>query len=134
MAWSKDAAIIAQNSATVAAALVQRVVISDIDEFDEFLALFDKVRTHVFEGSLALAGVTSPDEIPADTRNNGGGGRRPASDPGAITVDMGTKHKGKTIAAIYVEDPEYVSNFLADKCNNDFLRRNARAFLQGLGK
>lgn len=147
-AFNKDAAIIAQNATTPAANLAAAIITANpahATTTESALALFDAVREHIYNGSLLLAGVDSAVEFlgatptaPAARPSGGGGGRgkpsggrgAPASgNAGETVVNMG-KHRDKTIADIHGEDPEYVT-WMADKCSNDFLKRQAKAFLAG---
>lgn len=136
MSFIKDNAIIGQNAATAAATVVAALVGSgDILGVAEAITAFSDIRTAIFEGSLACAGVESPDEVPADAPRRSGGFPRRASgggnaNPGEVVINFG-KHKGKTIAGLAAEGDEgreYVE-WLAASSNNDFIKKVTREFL-----
>lgn len=115
--FQKDQAIIAQNAATAAGPIVAQIIGANPKHpttVESALALFDRVRTHIYSGSMELAGglpiAAAEPETPGDTVFNGG------------------KHAGKTIAEVHAEDPSYIT-WSIDKGKNDFMRRACQAFL-----
>lgn len=144
----KDRAIAAQNALTSAATVYAAIVAQRGDvEFnpDEF----DSIRQYMFNGTLDLAtsgqGVTSSrsaaervkDAFPGAEeaeqerpQRGGSNGRRPSSngdDAGSIDIRSG-KHRGKTIAQVYEEEPTYL-DWVIDKSPNKFLRDKVEEFL-----
>lgn len=127
----KQRAIIAQNSATAAATILAG------QPFDP--AEFERVRTAIFNGSLALAngaGGTTPVErvqaaFPESTvehtsapqgRPQGGG-----EDLGSFVLKFG-KHRNKTLDAIYAEDSSWLE-WAAENSNNEYARRAISKYL-----
>lgn len=135
MAFSKDHAIIAQNSASVAATVLSNMETASLEET---LALFDSVRKHIFEGTLALADVEGfvPAAPARKTFTRGGGsnysGGGNTDDGGAGVVMKFGKYAGRTIGDVYETDSEYIV-WLSEKSNNDFLRNKATEFLSTKG-
>lgn len=139
MSFIKDNAIIAQNAGTSAAAIVSAMVESGaygLDTMGDVMEAFNAIRTDIFQGSLELAGVSDPSEVPADAprRSGGGGGRRSSGGgsngktPETYSLTFG-KYNGRTIADIHEDDPEYVE-WLADKANEAFVKKLARQALE----
>lgn len=138
MAFNKDAVIVAQNATAPSVALTAAIIAANPDKAtttDSALRLFDEVHTHIFNHSMLLGGVENAVEFlnakPAPQSSGPRGTTRPSSAPGSrnpgdTVVNMG-KHKGKTIAAIHEEAPDYLT-WLVDKGNNDFLRKQIQAF------
>lgn len=135
MGFSKDHAIIAQNSATVTAAILSNM---ETGSLEETLALFDTIRKHVMEGTLALADVegVTPQQSggfkKSFTRSSGGGSYSGGDDAGAGVVMKFGKYAGRTIGDVYESDSEYIV-WLSEKSNNDFLRTKATEFLASRG-
>ncbi|MGZ4518796.1 MAG: exodeoxyribonuclease X C-terminal domain-containing protein [Mycobacteriaceae bacterium] len=135
MAFSKDRAIIAQN-ATGAAATIVAALLSKDDTVEDAVALFNTVRTDIFEGSLSLAdGVIEGQTEAAPRRSStsrsprttGSGGGR-SDDAGAgVKLKFG-KYAGRSIEDVYGEDAEYIE-WLADTSNNEFIKGKAGEFL-----
>jgi len=127
----KQRAIIAQNSATAAATILAG------QPFDP--AEFERVRTVIFNGSLALAngaGGTTPVErvqaafpestvehTPAPQGRPQGGGE----DLGSFELRFG-KHRGKNLDTIYAEDSSWLE-WAAENTNNEFAKRKIAAYL-----
>lgn len=141
MAFDKDKAIMAQNSATAAAAIVASLGISDVAQAT---STFDDVRQHIFRGTLELAGVETvietfegplggatanpgftepqaPTLAPATSSAPIGGGA------GSVVIKFG-KYRNQSLQAIYDQAPDYVE-WLAEKGNNEFMKNKAREFL-----
>lgn len=136
MAFDKDKAIIAQNSATAAAAIVASLGATYVDDA---LVIFDQVREHIFRGTLELAGVetvietfegpvtpaatapTAPTLAPTTSSAPIGGGA------GSVVIKFG-KYRDQSLQAIYEQAPDYVE-WLAEKGNNEFMKNKAREFL-----
>lgn len=125
MAFNKDKAIIAQNSATAAATIIAAEGSWDPERFDT-------IREHIFDGSLRLADA----EVVVEHVEGGSGEDTPRQEravrsvpdsTGDVVVKMG-KYRGDTIAAIFDKDPSYVE-WMADKSTNDFLKSKASDFL-----
>lgn len=134
MGFNKDRLIVAQNSATGAATIVASLGLTDAVEAVE---AFDAIRTHIFEGSLALSnGDIEGQDAPAPRssggsykKSSGGGGQ--SNDAGAgVSLKFG-KYAGKTIEDVYSTDPEYIT-WLADTSNNDFIKGKASEYLASL--
>lgn len=148
--FSKEAAIIAQNAGTTAAALIERLNVT-YDSVEDLVADFESIRSAVFNGTISLAGAeTVIDVFEAGERNNrggfgggnrngggaggryfskgsqGGGGGNHPEDPGDIVVNFG-KHRGKTISSIADEDPEWLE-WAADNCSNTFIKNKIKQF------
>lgn len=129
MSFSKEHAIIAQNSATAAAAIVAaEVAAGENDSLDRF----NKVRLEIFNGTLALAGteavverMESPSRPSSSPRSGGGVGNY--DNVGEIAFNSG-KHQGKTIAEVYEEAPDYIE-WAAEKLRNDFMRKKCEKYL-----
>lgn len=140
--FNKDAVIVAQNATIPAVQLAAAIITANperVTTTESALALFDEVRTHIFEGSMALAGVedieafidTVPSRAPSGRggsgggapRNNGGGNQA----PGDVAFNVG-KHKGETIAQVHESDPEYLT-WAVDKMRNDFMVTRIKSFL-----
>lgn len=129
----KDALIVAQNSATGAAAIVAGLSPKSIDQA---LEAFETIRAAIFEGTFALAGVEDVDTVrtvvsaPRSTnrgggnRSGGGGGNR---NPGDVDF-RGGKFAGKTIAAVYDEDPSYLE-WCVGNMKNDFMVARIEEYL-----
>jgi len=138
MAFNKDAVIVAQNATAPAVNLAAAIIEANRERpttTESALRLFDEVHTHIFNHSMLLGGVESVVEFlnakPAPQSSGPRGTTRPSSapssrNPGDTVVNMG-KHKGKTIAEIHDEAPDYLT-WLVEKGNNDFLRRQITAF------
>jgi hypothetical protein len=135
--FNKDAAIIAQNATAPAAALAAAIINANPDHVtttESALALFDQVREHIYNGSLMLAGVESVveflDATPArrePAAHGGGGGSRNNGDAGSVAFNMG-KHKGKTIAEVHNEAPDYLT-WAVENMRNDYMVKQIRAYL-----
>ncbi len=136
MAFSKDRLIVAQNSATAAAAIVASMRASD--SVEGLLAAFDEIRSHIFEGSIAfadgaIAGQTEVQQAVSNhtpARSGGGGG---SSDAGAGVAFKFGKHSGSTIAEVYASTadgagPSYIE-WVSRESNNDFMKAKATEFL-----
>lgn len=149
MGFSKEHAIIAQNSATVAAALVGPG--ATVEQFEE-------VRRQVFNGTLALAGAESVVEafesptsvaqaVAAPTYPQAAPAYEPfpqpspsfdPSGPGGVELKFG-KYKGQTIAQVWADptpDPRSGEpagrgwlEWAAANTNNDFVKSKIREFL-----
>lgn len=132
--FNKDRAIIAQNSATAAAAILANMT---TDSLEDTLALFDAVRTHIFEGSLALAESNEPTTTASTGFGNRGGFTKPSNgggsnDAGAGVVMKFGKYAGRSIGDVYETDSDYIV-WLSEKSNNDFLKTKATEFLASRG-
>lgn len=134
MGFSKDHAIIAQNSATGAAAIVAQMQTNNLEET---LALFDAVRTHIFEGTLVLSersDVTTPATGTFTKKsfersgNSGTSANGYTDDAGAGIIMKFGKYAGRSIGDVYESDSEYIT-WLSEKSNNDFLRNKATEFI-----
>ena len=136
LSFNKENAIIAQNSATAAAAIVSAIInISGEVLPDTIKATFDDIREHIFNGTLALGGTemvvnafeapTSVAEVAYETTGNNvsvnSGGA------GATVLKFG-KHRGKTIAQVAVEDRGWL-DWASQNTNNDFVKNKIREFL-----
>lgn len=138
--FSRQAAIMAQSSASTAAALM----VQYSPDWDE--AMFDELTTIIFNKVITLAGATSVLEVmeaeegwynkPEPQRGarrgggGGGGGRTNyPSDPRDTTVDFG-KHAGKSLGQLVEEDRSYVE-WLADKARDSRMKEAAAAVLAG---
>lgn len=130
MPFDKDKAIIAQNSATAAAAIVAAEVKAGV--VPDALDRFREVRQAIFEGSLDLAGVeavvtrlesgvTAPDTVGPHTPIGGV--------PNADFELRNGKHAGKTLAAIDLEDRSYLE-WAAGNLNNDFAKRKIAEYVR----
>lgn len=116
-AYNKDQSIMAQNAATGAVRLVAAIIEANPAHpttAESALALFDRVRVHIYNGSMTLAGGV-PDAVAT-----------PES-PGDLTFNYG-KNKGKTIAECHAEDPTYIT-WVIDKGSNEYMRDACKAFL-----
>lgn len=141
MSFSKDHAIIAQNSATAAATIYSAIGPQEWNK-----DLYEQIRTDIFSGSIALAGAETivqtfdaPSSVADIAREaaptpqyggNGGGGGFSASGGGTAgaTVLKFGKHRGKTIAQVASEDPGWL-DWAAQNTNNDFVKTKIREFL-----
>lgn len=126
MGFDKDRAIIAQNSAAAAANIVAAEGVWDADRFDE-------VRTHIFQGTLALAGAAPVAVSAVEAVQEAFPGAElqgvPSSssnDAGDVVLNFG-KHKGKTIAQVQASDPGWL-DWVLDKSNNQFIVGKVREF------
>lgn len=131
---NRDASIIAQNSGGHAANIYGSIIaVRGDDGFDP--DLYKDIVSTVFSTALELAGsdvvlekFDNADQAPAPTSGGGGGG----SDHGAgVTLNFG-KHRGKTIAQAYSEDPEWIQ-WAAENSNNNFIRGKISEYLASLG-
>lgn len=135
MGYNLDRAIVAQNSATAAATIVAALVGAGVT--DAVTETFDEVRTHIFEGTLALAdGIIEGQDVqntpPARSASTPRGGGGNANDAGAgVRLKFG-KYEGKTIAEVYSTDPQYVE-WLAETSNNDFIKGKTAEYLASVG-
>src|SRR6478609_7605712 len=101
MAFSKDLAIIAQNSATGAATVVAALIqAGDVDAFNAF----EDIRTATFEGTLALADGAVEGVSGTTGGFRASGGSRPDDAGAGVPIKFG-KYQGKTIAEVYATDP-----------------------------
>jgi hypothetical protein len=80
------------------------------EDADALLNAFDKVRTHVFNGTVQLAAVETVKakfggEVVAERPAAPAGGARPHADQ---LVPFG-KHKGQTLAQIHATAPDYLT-------------------------
>lgn len=115
--FQKDRAIVAQNAATAAGAIVASIITANPKHpttVESALTLFDRVRTHIFNGGMELAGGMPTGAVTPD-------------DPGSVVFNYG-KNKGKTVAQAHAEDPTYIT-WVIDKGNNDYMRDACKAFL-----
>lgn len=143
MTFNKDAAIVAQNATGPAAQLCAAIIMANPSHdggttTESALALFDTVRTHIFNGSMLLGGVENAVEFlnatPAPRTSGGskpssGGGGSRGGNPGEVTFTVG-KHKGKTIAEVHAEAPDYLTWCVENMAGkNDFLVGKIKAFL-----
>lgn len=135
MSFDKDRAIIAQNSATAAATILAG------QPFDA--AEYERVRTSIFNGSLALAnsagGATPVERVQAafpdsevvdlpQVRHEAPAGRPSGGeDLSAFTLKFG-KHRGKTLGAIYDEDPSWL-DWAGENTNNEYAKGRIQKFL-----
>lgn len=140
---NRDASIIAQNSGGHAANIYGSIIaVRGDDGFDP--DLYKDIVSTVFSTALELAGsdvvlekFDNADQAPAPTSGGGGGGQRGGgggggSDSGAgVTLNFG-KHRGKTIAQAYSEDPEWIQ-WAAENSNNNFIRGKISEYLASLG-
>lgn len=125
---SEQRSIIAQSSGNAAAVIYAGI--AGGSEWDPLL--YNTIRKEIFNGTLGLIGVqtglehfeptNASAETPVVASSNGNG-------PGGFVLEFGQKHKGKTIAAIYAEDPTYVSEFLAEKTKHAPTKNAAQKFL-----
>lgn len=139
MSFDRERSIIAQNAGTTAANIAGTY--DGTEPLEEYLAKFDAIRLHVFNGTLAYAGAESivekfeggaanviqasaPTATTGYARPSGGGG----SDVGSIVLKSG-KHAGKTIAQVADEDVSYIE-WTARESKNTFLRDKASEFLR----
>lgn len=131
---NRDASIIAQNSGGHAANIYGSIIaVRGDDGFDP--DLYKDIVSTVFSTALELAGsdvvlekFDNADQAPAPTSGGGGGG----SDHGAgVTLNFG-KHRGKTIAQAYSEDPEWIQ-WASENSNNNFIRGKISEYLASLG-
>jgi broad specificity phosphatase PhoE len=113
--FNKDHAIIAQNATAPAAQLTAAIIGANPEHAtttESAKALFDNIRTHIFQGSLALAGGAAD---PVD------------EDPALISFNSG-KMAGKTIAEAHAEDPTYIT-WVIEKGPNAYMKAKCKAFL-----
>lgn len=134
--FNKDKAIIAQNSASVAANLTAAIIAANPEKAtttESALALFDTVRSHIFGGSVALAEEAAQAPGPrAASKPAGAQSAAPATgDPGDVTLTMG-KHRGKTLAQVDNEDPTYLT-WILEKGTNAELKSAVRAYAESKG-
>lgn len=156
MGFTTELAIIAQNSATAAATIVAATVTPDLSD-DDIIEFFDRVREHIFESSVMLAGAESVVEVMENPpkkswggnkgggRSSGGssrggsksGGRsnsRPApstdiaDDPADTELSFG-KYNGKTLGYIARKDEGYLE-WLAENAQEEALRDAATEVLE----
>lgn len=134
MSFSKDHAIIAQNSATAAA-----TIYAAIGPQEWTADLYEQIRTDIFNGSIALAGAEavvqtfeSPSSVAdiardATPQQNSGFSASSGGTAGATILKFG-KHRGKTIAQVASEDPGWL-DWASQNTNNDFVKTKIREFL-----
>lgn len=139
MAFSREASIVAQTCAKVAGDLLRKA--DGTVNPDEFIALQDAI----FNNTIQLAGAETVIEILEAIPNSaprggggggsynrgGGGGQRATSDPNVPAADFIVqlpKHKGKTLAAVYAEDSQYVE-WLASASNDPVLKAKAAEYM-----
>lgn len=137
MSFSKDHAIIAQNSATAAA-----TIYSAIGPQEWSKELYEQIRTDIFSGSISLAGAETivqtfdapasvadivREAAPAPQSNGGGFSASGGGTAGATVLKFG-KHRGKTIAQVASEDPGWL-DWASQNTNNDFVKTKIREFL-----
>jgi hypothetical protein len=136
LSFSKDHAIIAQNSATAAA-----TIYSAIGPQEWSKDLYEQIRTDIFNGSIGLAGAetvvqtfespSSVGEIVRDAapapQQNSGFSASSGGNAGATVLKFG-KHRGKTIAQVASEDPGWL-DWASQNTNNDFVKTKIREFL-----
>lgn len=132
----RERSIIAQNAGSTAASLVASAVAAGTlapATTDELLSEFDKVRTTVFNGTLAFAGAesivqsvegssTPPAQSSAPAPS---GGSKPNAD---VEIRVG-KYRGKTIGQVAEDDLDYLQ-WMGENINNDFLRDKVNEFLR----
>jgi hypothetical protein len=142
LSFSKDHAIIAQNSATAAA-----TIYSAIGPQEWSKELYEQIRTDIFSGSIALAGaetIVQTFDAPASVadiareaapagekpfpQSNGGGFSASGGGTAGATVLKFGKHRGKTIAQVASEDPGWL-DWASQNTNNDFVKTKIREFL-----
>lgn len=137
LSFNKENAIIAQNSATAAAAIVSAIInVSGEVLPDVIKTTFDDIREHIFNGTLALGGTemvvntfeapTSVAEVVGETTASSGFSIN-SSGAGATVLKFG-KHRGKTIAEVAREDRGWL-DWAAQNTNNDFVKTKIREFL-----
>ena len=129
MGFDKDRAIIAQNSATAAAALLVAEGGFDPDRFDA-------VRIHIFNGTMALAGAEAVVERIEATSVSAGASEAPVATsapggrPGADVELKFGKFRGKTIGAVAkTEDGLSWLEWAGENSSNDFIKSTIRKFL-----
>lgn len=128
MAYEKESAIAAQNAGSTAATLYASLVNSgQVQGFDP--AVYNDIRTAVFNGTLALAGAGAVVEVTeGQPSGNGNVGTPGNANPATVVVNFG-RHRGKTISAIAAEDISWVE-WAAKECNNPFIKNIAREYLE----
>ncbi len=135
MSFSKDHAIIAQNSATAAATIYSAIGPQEWNK-----DLYEQIRTDIFSGSIALAGaetIVQTFDAPASVgeivreaapqSNSGGFSASGGGNAGATVLKFG-KHRGKTIAQVASEDAGWL-DWASQNTNNDFIKTKIREFL-----
>ena len=153
LSFTKEYAIIAQNSATAAAAIYSSFGPNGWDK-----EVYEGIRTDIFNGTLVLAGAESIvetfesptsvaqvvketpapaaayNDAPAPSGFGGGGGGGGFSGGGGggggagATVLKFGKHRGKTIAQVAAEDRGWL-DWAGENTNNDFVKAKIREFL-----
>lgn len=131
MAFDRECSIIAQSAGKDAAELTKALIGANIVDSSDAFEVYSDLKARIFADTLALAGAETVVErfegasTPATqpVRPSGGDNGGPAT----LVIKSG-KHQGKTIAAVYDEDPSYIE-WLADKSNNTFLKGKAQEFL-----
>lgn len=131
---NKDESIIAQSSAhdaaNITAALLGRTAPATTLEAaeqirDDALQTFEWFRERIMARTLEIGGS-------GGGGTSGGRSQAPAatgdeSDPGNVVLQL-RKHKGKTIAAVHEENPEYLT-WCLENVTDAFLLRAIRSFL-----
>lgn len=147
--FNKEASIVGQNAGGTAASLMAAFVGKDgfAGSVEEFLDVYNVIRTDVMNGSIALAGAEGFIEAfgqapPAAAPRGGGGGRtfsrpsggasRPSGggggdDPSTITLNFG-KYKDQTLASVRESDPDYL-DWVAENAQSPWLRDKVSAYL-----
>jgi hypothetical protein len=127
----RERSIIAQNAGTTAATIYVGLLSNGyVSDFDP--EVYNRLRTEVFNGTLALAGAESivenfegntSDVVVAPTSGSTG-----SSKPNGDLEIRAGKHAGKTIAQVAEEDESYL-DWAAKNLKNDFLRGKIEEFL-----
>lgn len=146
----RDRAMARMNAVTAASSLtsayIEAGVITTIAEGDEkFTSLVEEIATANIQAALGgtvaaavanveaqlgateveVATVTAP-PAPSSPAPSG-----TATAEGGVEIKFG-KYKGMTLAQVYSKDPEYVTTFLAEKTNNEFVKKAAQKFVAAL--
>lgn len=138
MGFNKDSAIVAQNAATAAATVMAALIAQRGDtafNADEY----EDIRTHIFQGSMALGGAEAIVEVfegEGDYDARGSWDDKPSTqttryDTGKRNADFvikAGKHRGKTLQQIDAADPGWLK-WAAGNMNNDFAKRKIQEYL-----
>lgn len=116
-------------ASVITAAFVNAGVIGTTEDA---LDLFAEVLVNTFAACESLKGEQPEAAAPAKRsyparKASGGSSGGDTQDPGTLEIRAG-KHGGKTIAAVYAEDPDYL-DWCVENLKNEFLRTRIESYL-----
>lgn len=136
----RDRSMMAANATTAAQALTAACVEAGlITSTEDAGKAFWDMRAKVLTANLQVAGaeedsIGEAESVVRSIAPNTTEVKESSTEddgPGSVKLKF-SSHKDKTIAQVYEEDPSFVTEFLAKKTNNEFIKRKANEFVESL--